>query len=152
MKIFIGADHRGFQLKAGVMNHLRKLGHEVIDKGAFQTEVPSDYPLIAKDVAEAVASTPGSRGVLVCLSGTGIAIAANKVPGAYAALCYNKEAAMLARSHNNSNILVLGAKFVPAQEFIQIIETWLSTDFEGGRHERRIQQIKDIEKKYSRTT
>ena len=144
--VFIGADHRGFALKAQIIAFLKELGHEVIDAGAYDVQ-PCDYPLIAYEVAAQVARLKNGRGILVCMSGIGHSIAANKVPGAYAALCYNKEAAMLSRQHNNANILVLGAKFVSRREMFAIIRVWLSTEFEGGRHLRRTRQIKMMEKK-----
>lgn len=144
--VFIGADHRGFELKAEIMVFLKKLGHEVIDAGSYDVE-PCDYPLIAYEVATQVARFKKGRGILVCMSGIGHSIAANKVPGAYAALCYNKEAAILSRQHNNANILVLGAKFVPHEDLFEIIKVWLATEFEGGRHLRRTKQIAAMEKK-----
>lgn len=144
--IFIGADHRGFALKAEIAAFLKTLGHEVIDAGTYEEE-PCDYPVIACEVASQVARMKKARGILVCMSGIGHSIAANKVPGAYAALCYNKEAAMLSRQHNNANILVLGAKFVSRREMFAIIRVWLSTAFEGGRHLRRTRQIKAMERK-----
>ncbi len=146
MQIYIGADHRGFKLKNKIADLLKRLGYQVTDMEAFQGEVSCDYPLISYKLARRVATTKGSRGILVCMTGIGHAIAANKVPGAYAALCYNKEAAILSRQHNNANVLVLGAKFVAEKEFPEIIEVWLETKFEGGRHLRRVRQIKDIEK------
>jgi RpiB/LacA/LacB family sugar-phosphate isomerase len=144
--VFIGADHRGFELKGRMIAAIRKLGHEVIDAGSYDPE-PCDYPSISYDVATQVARLKSGRGILLCLTGIGHSIAANKVPGAYAALCYNKEAAVLSRQHNNSNILVLGANFIKEAQMIDIIKVWLSTEFEGGRHLRRIKQIKAIEKK-----
>ena len=145
MKIFIGADHRGFKLKQKVIGFLRKQGHQVTDVGSYNEE-SCDYPLISCKVASAVAKTKNARGILVCLTGIGHSIAANKVPGALAALCYNKEAAVLSRRHNNANVLVLGAKFVNPKQFKSIIMAWLNTAFEGGRHLRRVKQIKQIEK------
>ncbi|MEI8011949.1 MAG: ribose 5-phosphate isomerase B [Candidatus Omnitrophota bacterium] len=144
--VFIGADHRGFELKAEIMIFLKKLGHEVIDAGSYDVE-PCDYPPIAYEVASQVARLKKGRGILVCMSGIGHSIAANKVPGAYAALCYNKEAAILSRQHNNANVLVLGSKFVAREEIFEIIKVWLSTEFEGGRHLRRTRQIAAMEKK-----
>ncbi len=146
MKIFIGADHRGFELKGQVKLFLEKHGFKVMDMGTTQPESPCDYPEIAYKVASAVAKTKDSRGILVCMTGIGHSIAANKIPGAYAALCYNKEAARLSREHNNSNILVLGSKFVSKRTMFSIIDVWLKTAFEGGRHSRRVKQIKEIEK------
>ena len=147
MKIFIGADHRGFKLKAEIKELLRAEGHEVLDVGTYEENVPCDYPATSYEVAREVVDSEGARGILVCMTGIGHSIAANKVKGAYAALCYNKEAAVLSREHNNANILVLGAKFVSKQQLQEIILTWLATDFAGERHLRRINQIKDIEKK-----
>lgn len=144
--IFIGADHRGFALKGRLGDALRGQGHEVVDVGAYEPE-PCDYPGISLEVASNVARLKGSRGILVCMSGIGHSIAANKVRGAYAALCYNAQAAELSRRHNNANILVLGAAFVKEREILKIIQVWLSTEFEGGRHLRRTNQIKAMEKK-----
>jgi RpiB/LacA/LacB family sugar-phosphate isomerase len=149
MRIFIGADHRGFHLKAEVIRFLKEQGHDVIDVGTYEEGVSCDYPKISYKVASRVAKLKNSRGILVCLSGIGHAIAANKVPGAYAALCYNKEAAALAREHNNSNILVLSSQFVSEQELKDIVTIWLNTLFAGGRHLRRVRQIKAIEKKFT---
>jgi RpiB/LacA/LacB family sugar-phosphate isomerase len=148
MKIFIGADHRGFKLKDSIKKFLSGQGYEVQDQGSFQEGVPCDYPVFSCLVASAVAANPGSRGILVCMSGIGHTIAANKVPGAYAALCYNKEAAVLSRQHNDANIIVLGAKFVPEETIPDILQVWLTTPFEGGRHLNRVNAIKDIEKKF----
>ena len=148
MKIFIGADHRGFALKQMVIPFLRRQGHEVIDVGTHVEGVDCDYPRISYDVATRVAKHADSRGILLCLTGIGHSIAANKVPGAYAALVYNKEAAVLSRRHNNANILVLGAKFVDEGAIQEIIAVWLATEFEGGRHARRVEQIKNMEKEF----
>ena len=145
MKIFIGADHRGFQLKSEVIDLLEKKGHKVVDMGSY-TEQSCDYPPISCKVASAVAKSKNARGILVCMTGIGHTIAANKISGAYAALCYNKKAAALSRQHNNSNVLVVGAKFVPPGEMKSIVTTWLQGKFEGGRHLRRVKQIKNIEK------
>ena len=150
MKIFVGADHRGFQLKKKVDDLLKSLGHEVVDMGTDTEDVPCDYPLIAYKVAVAIRNSPGSRGVLLCMSGIGHSIAANKVPGIYAALVYNKEAAALSRQHNDSNVLVLGTKYMDEADMNEIIKVWLSTDFEGGRHLRRKEQTQDIEKEFSK--
>ena len=146
MKIFIGADHRGYQLKEEIIKLLKKNKFDVMNAGTFTAEQSCDYPAIAYRVAREVAATKNSRGILVCMTGLGHAIAANKVPGAYAALCYNKEAAALSREHNNSNILVLGEIFVKKNEMPQIILTWLKTRFSGGRHLRRFKQIQALEK------
>lgn len=147
MKIFIGADHRGFDLKERIISYLKTLGHTIVDVGSYEVGEICDYPLISCKVAENVAKTKGSRGILACMTGIGHSIAANKVVGSYAALCYTKEAAVLSRAHNNANVLVLGAKFVNPEELEGIIKVWLNTEFEGGRHLRRVKQIKAIERK-----
>ena len=143
--IFIGADHRGFALKQWIVAALRQAGHEVVDAGSYDP-APCDYPAISREVATNVVRMKNARGILLCLTGIGHSVAANKVPGAYAALCYNKEAAVLSRQHNNANILVLGANFVPERLMMDIIQTWLDTEFDGGRHLRRLKQIKAMEK------
>lgn len=146
MKIFIGADHRGFELKNKIKNILVQRGYDVEDVGTYRQEPPCDYPKISYDVARRVTQEKNARGILVCMTGLGHSIAANKVPGAYAALCYNKEAALLSREHNNANILVLAAKFVSPRQMLPVIDVWLKTKFAGGRHLRRVKQIKQIEK------
>lgn len=148
MKIFIGADHRGFELKKKIVASLLSQGHQIVDVGTHEEGVSCDYPQFSYEVATHVAKENGSRGILVCMTGIGHSIAANKVPGAYAALCYNKEAAMLSRQHNNSNILVIGSKFVTESELLEIIDIWLKTEFEGGRHQARTEKIKNIEKEF----
>ena len=150
MKIFVGSDHRGFQLKKKVDDALKALGHEVVDVGTHTESVACDYPEISYKVALDVVRNPGSRGILLCMTGIGHSIAANKVPGIYAALVYNREAAALSREHNDSNVLVLGSKFVNEEEMLEIIKIWLSTQFEGGRHLRRKEQIQHIESEFSK--
>ena len=146
MKIYIGADHRGVNFKKRIAKIVRELGYPAVDLGSFDPKVSCDYPKVAFQVAKRVAASPRDRGILVCMSGIGQMIAANKVRGAYAALCYNVASARLSRRHNSANILVLGAKFVKAKDIRPIIKTWLTTEFEGGRHKRRFEQIKKIEK------
>ena len=146
MRIFIGADHRGYHLKKKITERLKAQGHDVVDMGTDDPVASCDYPKIAYKVATAVSKSRNGRGVLVCMSGIGQAMAANKVRGAYAALCYNVKAAVLSRQHNNANILVLGAKFVKPQDVSKILRTWLNTKFEGGRHQRRVNLIKKMEK------
>ena len=148
MKIFVGADHRGFQLKKKVDAILKAQGHQVVDMGTHQEGVDCDYPAISYKVGMEVVKNPGSRGILLCMTGIGHSIAANKVPGVYAALVYNKEAAMYSRQHNDSNVLVLGSKFMDEANMLEIIKIWLSTEFEGGRHLRRKVQIQEIEKEF----
>ena len=146
MKIYIGSDHRGFALKRKIEKMLVDAGYHPVDMGSFDAHVICDYPKVAYQLARQVAQSPRRRGILVCMSGIGQVVAANKVRGAYAALCYNAASAALSRKHNNTNILVLGAKFVKPKDIRKILKTWLTTDFEGGRHQRRINQIKKIEK------
>ena len=148
MKIFIGADHRGFQLKKKIYEWLKKSGHEAVDAGTYTEETACDYPQVARKVAGNVVDNPGSRGILLCRTGLGQSIAANKVPGIYAALVYNKQAALLSRQHNDSNVLVLGSKYMDTATMLEIIKIWLSTEFEGGRHLRRKGQIQNIEKEF----
>lgn len=147
MKIYIGADHRGFTFKKQIKKKLEDAGHVVEDVGTHQEGVDCDYPEISYALASKIAEQDDARGILICMTGLGHAIAANKIRGAYAAVCYNEETAALSRQHNNSNILVLGAKFVSVERMNSIIDIWLSTEFEGGRHERRFKQIQDIEKR-----
>lgn len=144
MNISIGADHAGFALKEQVAAALRQAGHQVSDVGAHGTE-SVDYPDFAEPVARAVASGAADRGVLICSTGVGISIAANKVPGVRAALAYNLEEVALARQHNNANVLAIGAKFTDAATANHYVKTFLETPFEGGRHERRVNKIAQIE-------
>ena len=148
MKIFIGADHRGFQLKKQVEKWLKASGHRVVDMGTHTEEVCCDYPQVSRQVGIEVVRNPGSRGILLCMTGLGHSIAANKVPGVYAALVYNLEAALFSRQHNDSNVLVLGSRYMDEANMLEIIQIWLSTKFEGGRHLRRKGQIQNIEKEF----
>ncbi len=147
MKIFTGADHRGFALKKKVNEYLKSCGFEVVDCGSLVEGAECDYPQISYDVATEVVKHHDNRGILLCMTGIGHSICANKIPGARAALVYNTEAAALCRQHNDSNILVLGSKFIDEQMMIAIIDIWLNTAFEGGRHQRRVDAITAIEKK-----
>lgn len=146
MKVFIGADHRGVAYKAKIKKILEDFSDvQVIDVGAFDEEDSCDYPRIGYKVAVQAVRSTRNRGILLCMSGIGQSIAANKVKGARAALCYNAQAAELSRLHNNANILVLSGKFTRASQLRLIIKVWLETPFEGGRHQRRLNQIKTIE-------
>jgi ribose 5-phosphate isomerase B len=150
-RIAVGADHGGFALKAKLVALLRSKGLEVADLGTHSSE-PCDYPRIGYKVASAVASGRFARGVLLCKSGIGIAITANKVPGIRAAVCGDVFDAERSRGHNNANILVLGAEKLSEPRAKRIVETWLATPFEsGGRHERRVRQIAAIERALLRT-
>lgn len=149
-RVAIGADHGGFELKAKLIAHLRAAGVEVADLGTHSAE-PCDYPLIGEKVASAVASREFDRGILLCKSGIGIAITANKVPGVRAAVCSDAFDAERSRAHNDANVLVLGAEKLKDAAAKRIVTTWMATPFEsGGRHERRVRQIAAIERKYAR--
>jgi ribose 5-phosphate isomerase B len=144
MRIAIGSDHRGFALKEALKELLGELGHEWVDFGS-QGEDPVDYPDIAKPVAEAVAAGEYQRGILMCGNGVGMSIAANKVKGVRAALCQNGFTARLARRHNDVNILCLGAWCIGRGLAEEIVRVFLSEDFEGGRHARRLEKIRAME-------
>ena len=146
-RIAVGADHGGFELKTKLVVLLQAKGYEVADLGTHSPQ-PCDYPMIGYKVAAAVASRKFDRGVLLCKSGIGIAIAANKVPGIRAGVCHNPFEAKRSRAHNDANVLVLGAEKLSEARTKRILETWLATPFEsGGRHERRVKQITAIERR-----
>jgi len=144
MKIATGADHGGFELKAQIVEHLRKLGHEVEDFGTAGPE-SVDYPDYARLVARAVVAGECDRGILVCGTGIGIGIAANKVAGIRAATCTETYSARMSRLHNDANILSLGGRVVGVGLALDIVDIWLNTEFEGGRHARRVGKIHEIE-------
>ncbi len=146
MKVYIGSDHRGYNFKKDIFDILQEIGQDVLDIGVHEKGVACDYPKIGFKLAKLVVADKQSCGILICMSGIGQSIVANKVKGAYAALCYNAAATKLAREHNNANILILSGKFVKKDELKKIIKVWLTTKFEGGRHLRRVNQIKRIEK------
>ncbi len=143
MKIFIGSDHAGFELKNAVKEAFTARGMDVTDAGTFSRD-SVDYPDFASVVAEKVSDGDADQGVLVCATGVGMSIAANRYPGVRAALVTSPDVAMLARSHNNANILVLGAKTTPPDQIQSIVDTWLKTTFSGGRHERRVNKLDRI--------
>lgn len=144
-KIAIGADHAGFELKENIKAVLSELGYEVTDFGTNSTD-SVDYPLIAKSVATSVATKHHPKGILVCGTGIGMSIAANKVKGVIAAHCTDVETAKLSRLHNNSNILTMGGRITNLELAKEIVKVWLETNFEGGRHQRRVQEIRDLER------
>lgn len=145
MKIAIAADHAGFTLKEALRERLSSAGHELTDFGAFSEE-SADYPDYAFAVAELVASGQAARGILVCSTGIGMSIAANKVTGIRAALAANQEAVQLTREHNDANVIALGAKFLSPDEANRLVDIFLTTEFSGGaRHSRRIEKIATIE-------
>jgi len=140
MKYFIGTDHAGFEVKPFVIEYLQKKGIEVEDLGCFSKE-SVDYPDFAHTVAKAVLENPGSKGILICGSGIGMSLAANKHKGIRAALCHDYYTAKMSRLHNDANILCFGARIVGLGEIESILEAWLNTEFEGGRHKRRVEKI-----------
>lgn len=149
MKIAIGSDHGGFKLKEEIKIHLEKKGIEVEDFGTHSEE-SCDYPDIALLVGENVVAKKSELGILVCGTGIGISIAANKVPGVRAALCSDTFSAHATREHNNANILALGQRTVGAGLALDIVDTFINAKFEGDRHQRRINKITEIENKYNK--
>ena len=149
MKIAIGSDHGGFELKAEMHKYLTENGYEVKDFGTYSTD-SCDYPDYWIKVAEAVAAKECEFGILVCGTGIGISIAATKVPGIRAALCSDTFSAHATREHNDANILAMGARVVGPGLALDIVKTFLSAKFEGGRHINRIDKITEIEKKYNK--
>jgi ribose 5-phosphate isomerase B len=140
MKIAIGSDHAGFNYKEAIKDHLQQEGHDVEDLGTF-TEASCDYPDYAHAVALAVEQEKAAFGVLVCGSANGVAITANKHAGIRAAICWEKEIAILARAHNNANIICVPARFVSTDAALEMVDTFLTTPFEGGRHQTRVGKI-----------
>ncbi|MDF2883648.1 MAG: rpiB [Clostridiaceae bacterium] len=147
MKIALGSDHAGLPLKNEIISHLKEKGIELMDFGTY-TEESTDYPDYALKVSEEVANKRYDYGILVCGTGIGISIAANKVPGIRAALCSDTFSAHACREHNNANILAMGQRVVGPGLAIDIVDTFLNAKFQGGRHENRINKITEIEKKY----
>ncbi|HWI55047.1 MAG TPA: ribose 5-phosphate isomerase B [Desulfobacteria bacterium] len=144
MKVVIGCDHGGFRLKEEIKKMLQEKGCEFKDFGTFSEE-SVDYPAVALEVARAVRDGVYDRGILVCGTGIGIGIAANKVQGIRAALCHDTFSAKASREHNNANILTMGERVIGPGLAKDIVNVWLETDFAGGRHARRVDMIKDIE-------
>ncbi len=148
MRIAIGADHAGFALKQHLVATLRRLGHDVDDRGTH-TEEAIDYPAICAEVAQLVADGRADRGVVLGGSGQGEQMAANKVLGVRAALCNDLYTARLSRAHNDANVLTMGGRIVAPVLADEIVALWLATPFEGGRHQRRVEQISEIERQQS---
>src|SRR5690606_28947335 len=140
MKIAIGADHAGFEYKQKIVDYLTGKGIEIQDFGTFSTD-SVDFPDFAHPTAEAVETGKADFGILLCGSGQGVNIAANKHRGVRSALCWNKDISRLTRQHNNSNIIALPARFVAYEYAVEMIETFLNTEFEGGRHQNRVEKI-----------
>lgn len=146
MKIVLGCDHGGYQLKKRIIRFLEVKGYSIADLGTHSAQ-SCDYPEIGWRVGRAVSEGVFERGILVCKTGIGLSIVANKIPKVKAALCRSKLDARLSRQHNDANVLVLGANFTKEQEAKEILEVWLKTPFQGGRHARRVKQIGRIERR-----
>lgn len=149
MKIAIGSDHGGYGLKELIKKHLQEKGFDIKDFGTDST-ASTDYPDFAKAVGEAVVGGDFDRGILICGTGIGISIAANKIPGVRCALVGDCFSAKATRQHNDANIIALGERVVGPGLALEIVDTWLGAEFEGGRHQNRVDKITEIEKKYSR--
>lgn len=139
MKIVIGSDHGGFELKGVIINLLGELGHEVDDCGCHSTD-SVDYPQFSEAVCEKIVSGSGDYGILICGTGIGMSLAANRHREIRAALCHDEYTAKMSREHNNANILCLGARVLGQGVVLEIVKTWLKTEFSGGRHQQRIEQ------------
>ena len=143
MKIAIASDHGGFELKEIVKKHVAERGFEVADLGT-NSEESVDYPVYGKACGEAVVKGDADCGIVVCGTGIGISIAANKVKGVRCGLCTSVEMAQLTKQHNNANVLALGGRTTPFEQALQIVDAWLDTEFEGGRHERRTNMLDEM--------
>lgn len=149
MKIAVGSDHGGYNLKEEIKSWLEEKGHSLVDFGTYSRE-SCDYPGIAQAVARSVAAGEAERGIIICGTGIGVSIAANKVSGVRAALCHDTFSARASREHNDANILTMGERVIGPGLARDIVEIWLSTDFQGGRHQRRVDQVMAIENKVGR--
>ena len=146
MKVGIGSDHRGLQQRVWAAGAIRNTGAEPVDFGTHSTE-SVDYPDIAVEVARAVASGVIQRGVLICGTGIGVSIAANKVAGVRAAVCHDLHTAEMSRRHNDANVLCLPGDALDQQQLVAIVKLWLETAFEGGRHARRVEKLRELDAK-----
>ena len=151
MRIAVGSDHGGYALKTEIAAHLVAAGHDVDDLGTDSAEVSVDYPVFGRAVGEAVADGRAECGVCVCGSGIGIGIAANKVPGVRAAVVHDVTSAQLARRHNDANVLCIGERTTGRVTAIDTVDAFLAAEFQGGRHQRRIDQILDQERQHATT-
>ena len=140
MKISIGSDHAGFEYKEAIISHLKEAGHEVIDYGTNSNE-STDYPIFIIPAAEAVVRKESERAIVIGGSGNGEAIAANKVKGIRCSVCWSHETAELGRRHNNANALSIGQRMIPLELALEIVDIWLATPFDGGRHARRVAEL-----------
>jgi RpiB/LacA/LacB family sugar-phosphate isomerase len=151
MRIVIGADHAGFDLKQIIGAYLRHLGHEVIDQGTDSDE-PVDYPDFAEAVSKTIVDGHAERGVLICGSGVGTSVAANKIPGIRAGLCHNTYSARQGVEHDDMNVLVLGARVIGVEMAREVVDNFLAANFNGAeRHRRRVAKIKALEQRYGKT-
>ena len=149
MRIGVGNDHAAVELREVIIEHLKNAGHEVYEFGAKEGE-KCDYPVPGRDVSESIAAGKLDKVVLICGTGIGISLAANKVPGIRAAVCSEPYSAKMAALHNNAQIIAFGARVVGSEMAKMIVDTFLSTEYEGGRHQNRLDIITEIEEKYSR--
>jgi len=147
MKIVLACDHGGFELKEAVKEHLIKNGYDVNDIGVYNTN-SVDYPDYGKNAAEIVAKNEADKGIVICGTGIGISLAANKVKGIRCALCTNEYMAKMSRMHNDANMLAMGNRVIGHGVALDIVDVWLSTTFEGGRHDVRVKKLMEIEKNY----
>lgn len=151
MKIGFGSDHAGIELKLQLMDHLKEKGYECVDYGNYDpNDHGDDYPVPGRKVGEAVARGEVEKGVLVCGTGLGISLAANKVPGVRACVCSEPVTASFGVRHNNCNIIAMGARIVGREEAFAIVDSFFSSTFEGGRHQRRVDMLTQIEKDYGK--
>lgn len=146
MKIAIATDHRGIELKAKIKSCIEMMGHIVDDMGPFEDKDAVDYPDYGIKVATAVSNSDVERGILICGTGIGMSLVANKVKGVRAALCHDMVTTEMSRRHNDANVLCVGNDIVNADTIDEMIKLWLNTEFEGGRHERRVNKIMDLER------
>ena len=142
--IAIGADHGGYRFKEEIKKYLEENGIEYVDVGTFSEE-RTDFPILARAVSKKIQSNEADKGILICRSGYGMSIVANKFKGIYCAPVYNEEEAKFSRAHNNTNVLALGADYMDVNEAIRCLRIWLATSFEGGRYSERLKMIEDIE-------
>ena len=148
-RIALGCDHNAFRLKELIKEHLKSLGRDVEDYGVH-SEDPVDYPDIAERVAEAIAEGKHDRGILICGTGLGMAISANKVPGVYAATCHDAYSAERARKSNNAQVITFGAQVIGPELARALVDVWLDSEFQGGRSQPKVDKIRKIEEKYSK--
>ena len=145
MKIAVGSDHGGLEYKNAIVAHLKEKGYDVVDVGTYSLD-SCHYPIFGAEVAKKVASKECEYGVVVCTSGEGISMAANKIKGVRCGIAYNDEVARLMRQHNNANVISFGQKFMELDDVLRRVDIFLSTEFEGGRHQTRVDLISDLEK------